>query len=148
VGPYLIRGIWFPIRLPLEGRIQICWPIADDPWYRGYKTQTVAHDPSVEWVVRAVHSMGGKIGTHISLWVPSQNSVVRPWGWSLHGRDSESCSATHHVAPEAMDELKVPYVLLWFALMTYEAPGSLWLLEGCAAWAQTPSLCVSVTQRG
>jgi hypothetical protein len=41
----------------------------------------------------------------MTLQVPMWDSVVRPWGQSLHGRDSESCGGTHHVAPEATVEL-------------------------------------------
>jgi hypothetical protein len=40
------------------------------------------------------------------LQVPSQDLVVRPWGQSLHGCDSESHGGTHRVAPEAASELK------------------------------------------
>jgi hypothetical protein len=32
--------------------------------------------------------------------------VVRPWGYSLHGRDLESRSGTHHVALEATALMK------------------------------------------
>jgi hypothetical protein len=54
------------------------WAIASDPWYPGYETRTVALEPSVERVVRAVHSTGGRIGTHMLLWVLPWDSVVRP----------------------------------------------------------------------
>jgi hypothetical protein len=53
------------------------WAITDDPWY---KTPTVALEPTVERAVRAVHSTGGRIGTHLLLWVPSQVLEVRLWG--------------------------------------------------------------------
>jgi hypothetical protein len=46
------------------------WAVTGDPWYSGYKTLTIAPESSVESVVRAVHTMGGKIGTHMILWVP------------------------------------------------------------------------------
>jgi hypothetical protein len=36
--------------------------------------------PSIERLVGTVHSMGGRIGTHMSLRVPLRNSVVRQWG--------------------------------------------------------------------
>jgi hypothetical protein len=49
---------------------------------------------------------GGRIGTYMSLRVPSRDSVVRPLSWSLHGRDSESHGSTHRVAPEVVAELK------------------------------------------
>jgi hypothetical protein len=35
---------------------------------------------SVERVVGAVHSTGGRIGTHMLLWVPPRDLVVRTWG--------------------------------------------------------------------
>jgi hypothetical protein len=48
------------------------WVITGDPRYSGYKTPTVAPEPSVERVARAVHSIRGRIGTHmilrVSLW--------------------------------------------------------------------------------
>jgi hypothetical protein len=56
------------------------WTVTGDLWYLRYKTPSVAPVPSVEWVTEAVHSMGCKIGTHMLLWVPPQDSVVRPWG--------------------------------------------------------------------
>jgi hypothetical protein len=49
------------------------WAITGDP---GYKTLTVASEPSVEQVVRAVHSTGGTIGTHMILWVPPRDFEV------------------------------------------------------------------------
>jgi hypothetical protein len=49
------------------------WAITDVPRYPKYKTPTVAPEPFIEWVVRAVHSTGGIIGTHMLLWVPSQD---------------------------------------------------------------------------
>jgi hypothetical protein len=42
--------------------------ITSDPWYPGYFTMTVAHEPSVERVVGAGHSMVGRIGSHMILW--------------------------------------------------------------------------------
>jgi hypothetical protein len=48
--------------------------------YPGYKTLTIAPKPSIERVTEDVHSMGGRIGTHMELLVLLQDSVVRPWG--------------------------------------------------------------------
>jgi hypothetical protein len=45
-----------------------------------YKTTIVAPEPSIERVARAVHSIGGRIGTHVVLWVPQWELVVRSWG--------------------------------------------------------------------
>jgi hypothetical protein len=56
------------------------WVITSDPRYLGYKTLIVAPEPSVERVVRAIHSMGGRIDTHMLLRVPPQYSVVGSWG--------------------------------------------------------------------
>jgi hypothetical protein len=42
----------------------------------------------------------------MSLRVSPWDSVVRPWGQSLHGRDSEYYGGTHRVAAEAAAELK------------------------------------------
>jgi hypothetical protein len=49
------------------------WAITGDPWY---KTPTVALEPSVEWVARAGHSLGGRIGTYMMLQVSSRDSEV------------------------------------------------------------------------
>jgi hypothetical protein len=54
--------------------------IIGGPRYLGYRTITTALEPFVEQVAGAVHLMGGKISTHISLWVPLWDSMVRPWG--------------------------------------------------------------------
>jgi hypothetical protein len=56
------------------------WVVTSNPQYPGYKTSIVAPEPSVKWVARAVHSIGGRIGTHMLLCVPSWDSVVRTWG--------------------------------------------------------------------
>jgi hypothetical protein len=53
------------------------WAITGDPWY---KTPIVALEPTVERAVRAVHSTGGRIDTHLLLWVPSRVLEVRLWG--------------------------------------------------------------------
>jgi hypothetical protein len=107
VGPCLVRGEWFPSRLPLEGtsRIQIFWAVTDDPRYPVYKTTTVALEPSIEQVARAVNSKEGRIGTHMLLRVPPRDLVVRTWGESLHDNNSESHGGTHRVAREAVAEL-------------------------------------------
>jgi hypothetical protein len=42
----------------------------------------------------------------MSLRILPQDSVVRPWGYSLHGRDSESHGGNHRVAPEVATELE------------------------------------------
>jgi hypothetical protein len=52
------------------------WAITGDPRYPGYKTPTVALEPSVERVVEVIHLMGGRIGTHMILRVPQRNSEV------------------------------------------------------------------------
>jgi hypothetical protein len=57
-------------------------------------------------MAKAVHSMGGRICTYMLLWVPLQDLVVRPWGTSLHERDSTSHGGVHHVGLEAAFELK------------------------------------------
>jgi hypothetical protein len=41
-----------------------CWAITGDPWYVGYKSPTVALEPSIEWVARAGRLTDGKMGTH------------------------------------------------------------------------------------
>jgi hypothetical protein len=75
--------------------------------YLGYsRTLIVAPELVVQWLAEAFHSVGGRSGTHLLLRVPTQDSVVRPWSKSLHGCDSESCSGTHHVAPEVEAELE------------------------------------------
>jgi hypothetical protein len=44
--------------------------------YHGYKTPIVAREPFIEWVVGVVRSLVGRIGTHMLLWVPSQDRVT------------------------------------------------------------------------
>jgi hypothetical protein len=53
--------------------------VTSNPWYPGYKTSIVAPEPFVERVAGDVHSIGGRIGTHMSLQVLSRDLVVRPW---------------------------------------------------------------------
>jgi hypothetical protein len=88
------------------GHIQICWAITSGSQYLGYKTPTVAIEPSVEHVAEVVHLMGGRIGTHMSLQVPPWDSMVRPWGQSFYGCYMESHGGTKHVGPEAAAMLK------------------------------------------
>jgi hypothetical protein len=52
------------------------WAITSDPRYLGYKTLTVAPEPSVKWVAGAIHSMGDRIGTYMILWIQSRDSEV------------------------------------------------------------------------
>jgi hypothetical protein len=81
---------WGPIWYGVLGSLAVChwrepvvfrfWIVTGDPWYPGYKTLIVAPEPFVERVTGAVHSTGGRIGTHMVLWVPSWDSVIGPWG--------------------------------------------------------------------
>jgi hypothetical protein len=82
MGPYLVQGAWFPNRLLLEGTdlYPDFWAITGGPRYLGYMTLTVAPEPSIKRVIGAVHPTGSRIGTHMSLRVPSRDSVVWPWG--------------------------------------------------------------------
>jgi hypothetical protein len=82
------------------------WVITGDSRYSGYKTLIAAPEPSIERAAGVIHSMGCRIGTHMLLWAPSWDSVVRPWGRSLHSRDLKSHGGAHRVAPEAASELK------------------------------------------
>jgi hypothetical protein len=55
-------------------------------------------------------------------------------GLKLHGHDSESRGGTQRVAPRAAAKLKGQaevkfHIYCWFALMTYEAPGSIWVVR-------------------
>jgi hypothetical protein len=56
------------------------WAVTSGPLYPGYKTLTVALEPSIDWAVETILSAGGRIGTHMLLWEPSRDSVVRPRG--------------------------------------------------------------------
>jgi hypothetical protein len=53
----------------------------------------------VERVARADHSTLGRTGTHILLW-------ALPWDSAVHGLNWESRGGAHHVAPEAVSEIK------------------------------------------
>jgi hypothetical protein len=55
------------------------WAVTSDQWNPGYQTSIVALEPSVERVAGAGHSTVGRIGTHMLLWAPSQDSMVRLW---------------------------------------------------------------------
>jgi hypothetical protein len=50
--------------------------------------------------------MRGRIGTHMLLRIPPYDLLVRPWGYSIHDRDSEFRGGTYHVALEAVAKLK------------------------------------------
>jgi hypothetical protein len=56
------------------------WAITRDLWYSRYMTSIVALVPSIERIAGAVHLMGGRIGIHMLLLMPSRDLVVRPWG--------------------------------------------------------------------
>jgi IS5 family transposase len=84
-GGWAISGTGYVVPQPFAtGRSNIVsrffWFVTGDPWYLRYKTTTVAPEPSVERVVGAVYSIGGRICTHMSLRVPPRDLVVRPWG--------------------------------------------------------------------
>jgi hypothetical protein len=46
------------------------WVIIGDPRYLGYETLMVSLEHSIEQVAKVGHSTGGRIGTHMLLWVP------------------------------------------------------------------------------
>jgi hypothetical protein len=82
VGPYPVRGVWFPSRLPLDGTdcIQNFWAITGGPWYLGYFILTVAPKPSVEWaIIKNILSTSGRIGAHMLLWALLWDSAARSW---------------------------------------------------------------------
>jgi hypothetical protein len=56
------------------------WAVISGPRYPGYKTLIEAPEPTVEWLVRAFHSAGGGLGTHMLMWVPMWDPMMRPWG--------------------------------------------------------------------
>jgi hypothetical protein len=43
------------------------WVVTGNPQYPGYKTPTVAPEPSIKWVAGAGRLMDGRIGTHMIL---------------------------------------------------------------------------------
>jgi hypothetical protein len=82
VGPYPVRGPWFPSHLLLERTRLYLDLLARNWWAMVPRVQdpTVAPKPSVERLAGVVRSTGGRIGTDMSLWVSPRDSVVRPWG--------------------------------------------------------------------
>jgi hypothetical protein len=82
VGPYLIQGVWFPNCLPLEG----IGPYPDllgcnqRPEVPRVRHPHSSPEPSVQRVARSIHSTGGRIGTYMSLRVPSRDSIVKLCG--------------------------------------------------------------------
>jgi hypothetical protein len=52
------------------------WVIIGVPQYPRYKTSTIAFEPFVERMAGATRSMGGRIGTHMLLQVPSQDRLT------------------------------------------------------------------------
>jgi hypothetical protein len=52
------------------------WAIIGVPRYPGYITPIVAAELFIEQVARAVGSTGGRINTHMLLWVLSQDQVM------------------------------------------------------------------------
>jgi hypothetical protein len=55
------------------------WVVTGDLRYPGYKTSTVATEPSIERVVGAVYLTRDRIGTHMLLQVLPWDLVVRLW---------------------------------------------------------------------
>jgi hypothetical protein len=56
------------------------WEVTDDPRCLVYKTLTVALEPFVVWVARAIHSMGGIIGTHVAVGFDGEAVGLKtPW---------------------------------------------------------------------
>jgi hypothetical protein len=52
------------------------WAVTGGSQYLGYMTSTVAPEFSIDRVAETVHSIEGRIGTHMSLWVSPWDSVV------------------------------------------------------------------------
>jgi hypothetical protein len=78
VGPYEVHGSWLPSHLPLEGT-RLYPDLLDHNWQ---PMVPGVQDPDSSrrafrrvsgWVV---HSMGGRISTHILLWALPRDSVV------------------------------------------------------------------------
>jgi hypothetical protein len=71
VGPF--PGMWCMVSQPFASRGNFSylefWDITGGLQYSGYITLIVAPEPSVERVAGADHSMMGRIGTHMVLWV-------------------------------------------------------------------------------
>jgi hypothetical protein len=53
-----------------------CGAITDDPWNSGYKTSTVAPEPSVERVAEAGRLSDGRIDNHMTLQGPLLDSKI------------------------------------------------------------------------
>jgi hypothetical protein len=82
------------------------WAVTGDLQYPGYKTPTIAPEPSVERVVENVLLPGGRIGTHMLLQALPRYWAVRLWSYSLHNFNWESRCGTHHVDPKDVSEVK------------------------------------------
>jgi hypothetical protein len=82
VGPSLGMGCMAPQPFATGGNRSYLelWAVTGVPWYPGYNTPIVAHELSVELVVRAGHLMVGRIGTHMILWALPWDSAMRLWG--------------------------------------------------------------------
>jgi hypothetical protein len=78
VGPYLVRGVWFPNHFAARGNRSYpdYWEVTGDLRYPGYKTPTVAPEPFVERVAGAGRSKGCRIGTHMILQGVPRDSEV------------------------------------------------------------------------
>jgi hypothetical protein len=56
------------------------WVVTGGPRYPGYFIPIVTPEPSVEWAVKNVLSMGGGIGVHMLLRALPRDSMARLWG--------------------------------------------------------------------
>jgi hypothetical protein len=50
------------------------WDITGDPRYPGYRTLTIAPEPSIEWVAVADRLSDDRMGTHMIPWGLPQDS--------------------------------------------------------------------------
>jgi hypothetical protein len=75
------------------------WVITGVPRYSGYKTSTVAAEPFIERVTGVVRSTEGIIGTHMLLWVSSQDRVTT----MVHHGTTEivTCDRSQDLQPES-----------------------------------------------
>jgi hypothetical protein len=84
VEPYPVRGVWFPSHFRLEGTSHIhnfgLSPVAHGTQGTRPRQYPPPPQPSVERVAEGSHSTVGRIGTHMLLQVPPQDSVVRSLG--------------------------------------------------------------------
>jgi hypothetical protein len=80
VRPYLVWGVWFASDLLLGGTGLYLDLFCHNrqPVIPGVYDLNSSPEPSVEWVAGAVHSMGGRIGPHMSLWLPPRDFGVWP----------------------------------------------------------------------